>query len=84
MMSASRVLPDSQQNAALGELLDLVGDDRRLAGADRLQEVAVGDEGDALPPWPVIRREMRVDVVVGAKIGADRRQQLLLHGLGLG
>src|SRR5438067_1377431 len=49
-----------QLDAGLGEALDLVGDDRGLAGMDRLQQVAVGDEGDALPPRPIAWREMRV------------------------
>src|SRR2546423_1402432 len=53
--------------------------DRGISGADRLQQIAVGDEGDALPPWPIARREMRVDLVIGTEITAYAGQQLALH-----
>ena len=72
-----------QQDAVLGEALDLVGDHRGLAGLDALEQIAVRNEGDALPPWPVFRREMGRDVVVRAEIGLDRRQQILLGGFRL-
>src|SRR5258708_1181647 len=72
-----------QQNALLGEAVDLVGDDRGLAGLDALEQVAIGDEGDALPPRPVRWREVGGDVVILAEIGLDRGQQILLGRLGL-
>ena len=49
-----------------------------LPRLDALEQVAIGNEGDALPPRPVVRREVRLDVVILAEIGFDRRQQLLL------
>src|SRR5205085_6034472 len=73
-----------QLNAALGEALDVVGDDRCLAGTDRLQEIAVRDEGYALPPRPIARREMRFEIVVRAEISANPGQQFLLHLLRFG
>jgi Mrp family chromosome partitioning ATPase len=48
-----------------------------LAGGDPLEQVAIRHEGDPLPPWPVARCEVLVDVVVGTEIGANARQQLL-------
>ena len=83
MMSASQRLAGFQQNAAPGKAVDLVGDDRGLAGLDGLEQVAVRNEGDALPPRPVTRREVGRDVVVGSEIGLHRGQQILLGGLGL-
>ena len=47
-----------QENALFGEAVDLVGDDRGLAALDALEQVGIGNEGDALPPRPVFRREM--------------------------
>ena len=77
------LLAGLQANAVLGEALDLVGDHRGLAGTDALEQVAVGNEGDALPPRPVGRREVRVHVVVGTEVRAHAAQQLLRHDLGL-
>ncbi len=71
-----------QVDAGLGEALDLVGDDARLALLHLLEEVAVRHEGDALAPGPVAGRE-----VLGGELGADdrrdARQQLLLRRLGV-
>src|SRR5205823_6403179 len=39
-----------EEDTALQKPLDLISDNRGLAGADRLQEIAVGNKGDALPP----------------------------------
>ena len=50
----------------LGERLDAVGHDRRAARADRLEQVAVGHEAQALVPRVVARREVGVDVVAVA------------------
>ena len=73
-----QLLAGFQQDALLGEAVDLVGDDGGLAGLDALEQVAVGNERDALPPRPVFWREVGRDVVVLAEIGFDRRQQILL------
>ena len=51
-ISASRLLPDFSRSP-LREAFDFIGDDRRLARADRLEQIAIRDEGDALPPWPI-------------------------------
>ena len=42
--------------------VDPVGDDRRVAVAQRAEQVAVGHEAHALVPRVVARREVRVDV----------------------
>ena len=84
MMSAASVLPDFSRMPFCGEALDLVGDDGGLAVLDGLEQIGVGHEGDALPPRPVARREMRGDVVVGPEHGADLADQLLLDLLRLG
>ncbi len=72
-----------QADAVLRECLDLVGDDRRLARFDALEDVAIGDEGDALPPWPVGWGEVLLHVEVRPQVGSDAVDQLLLHGFGL-
>ena len=54
-----------QENAGLLEPLDLVGDDGRFAAFDGLEQIGVGDEGDALPPGPITRREMLLDIGIG-------------------
>ena len=74
-----QLLAGFQQDALLGEAVDLVGDDGGLAGLDALEQVAVGNERDALPPRPVLWREVGRDVVILAEIGFDRRQQILLR-----
>ena len=66
----------------VGEAFDLVGDHRRLAFADALEQVAVGNEGDALSPRLVTRREVRVDIEVGSEVGAHAGQQFGLQRLG--
>ena len=73
-----QLLAGLQQDTLLGEAVDLVGDDGGFAGLDALEQVTVGNEGDALPPRPVLWREMSRDVVILAEIGFDRRQQILL------
>ena len=69
-----------QQDAVLDEAVDLVGDDGGLAARDRLEQIGIGHEGDALPPRPVARREMlsrrRTPGPSTALICAD---QFLLH-----
>src|SRR6185437_2880582 len=46
----------------LGERLDGVGDDRGLPLAQRREQIAVRDDGDALLPRPVAGGEMPIDV----------------------
>src|SRR4029077_4261334 len=73
-----------QQNARLSEDFDFICDDRCPADADRLQEVAVGDKGDTLPPWPVARGEVGCDVVVRPQMRPGGSEQFLLDDLRLG
>ena len=69
-----------EPDARLGERLDLVGDDRRAAARDRLEQVAVGHEAQALVPRVVARREVRVDVVARRAAAArDARADQPLH-----
>src|SRR5215204_3378693 len=75
-------LARAKLKARLGEGVDLVGDDRRLAGADGLKEVAVGSHAEALVPGVVGGREVLADVVVRAKLLAYRTQDLPFHELG--
>ena len=58
-----------QRDAVLREAGDPVGDDLDLAAADRLEQIGVGDEADALVPGIVGRTEMAIDVVAGRQIG---------------
>ena len=64
--SASSSSPDSSSMPRLGEGLDPVGDDLGAAGGDRLEEVAVGDQAEALVPGVVVGVEVLVDVVAVA------------------
>ena len=83
MMSAFEQLAGFELDAVLDEAVDLVGDDGGLAAGDALEQIGIGHEGDALPPRPVARREMRLDVVVRTEHRADLADQLLLHLLRL-
>ena len=47
-----------------------------LPVADRLEQVAVGHEAQALVPRVVARLEVRVDVVAGAAAAARRRLRM--------
>src|SRR3546814_3423826 len=47
------------QDALLGELRDLVGDDVGLAALEHLEQVTVGDHAQALIPWVVSGGEVR-------------------------
>ena len=67
-----------------GKAINLVGHDRRLARADALEQIAVGNIGDALPPRTIARREVRFYVVVRAEIGTYAGQQFLYVGGGKG
>src|SRR5262249_1433395 len=59
------------------EALDLAGHHRCLAAGDALEQIGVGDEGDALPPRTIAGREVAVDVVLGSKQVANDADQLL-------
>ena len=83
MMSASRCRPTLGLDAGLGERLDLVGHHRGVTVGDRLEQVAIGDEGDALAPRPVAGGEVRIGVVVVAEVLLDPLEQLGLHHLGM-
>ena len=61
MMSASSSLPGLQLDAALGERLDPVGDDRDAAAAELVEQVGVRHDAQALVPRVVARVEVRVD-----------------------
>ena len=58
--------------------LDAVGDDRRAAASDRLEQVAVGHGAQPLVPRVVARAEVRVDGVALGQLalgrGADERR----------
>ena len=83
-ISAWTGVPERELEAGLGEPCDLAGDDRRLARADRLEQIAVGHEAEALPPRRVRRGEMRLDVVVRARARArTASMQFRLQRLGL-
>ena len=56
------LLTGADLDAVLGERLDRVSDDGGLALAQRREQVAVRDDGDALLPRPVARGEVLVDV----------------------
>ena len=71
-----------QQQTLGNEAVDLIGDHGDLAGPQRLHHVAVGENGDALAPRAIGRREMLGDLI-GADIGLDTGQQLLRHRLRL-
>ena len=60
------------------EAVDRVGGDRGAAGADRAEQVAVGNEADALVPGVVARREVGVRIAVGADLGRCQRDEALL------
>src|SRR5581483_2617065 len=61
----------AQLDAGLGECLDLVRHDRGPALADRMEEITVRSEAEALVPGIVARREMGGDVVLGSELGAQ-------------
>ncbi len=70
-----KFFPRLEQNAARREAVDFVGDHRGFARGDALEDVAIGDKGDALPPGAVVRGEVGLDVIVRAEEGADAGQQ---------
>ena len=51
--SASSSRAGGERDPVLGEASRCVGDDRGVAAADRLEEVAVGHEAEALVPGVV-------------------------------
>src|SRR5581483_2300516 len=61
----------------LDEAFDLVSDHGGLAAGDALEQIVIWHESDALPPWPIARGEMRLNVVIRTEHGADLVNQLL-------
>ena len=74
-----QLLAGREPHARLGEGLELAGDDRGPAGRDRLEEIAVGHETDALVPGVVARVEVGVDVVVLRKLAAHALADQAAH-----
>ena len=74
-----KFLAGLQQDAMFREPFDLVGDDRRFARSDTVEEVAVRDEGYALTPGAIAGREMALHIVLWAENGANAVEQFLLH-----
>ena len=70
-------LPGGEADACRVEALDGVGDDRGAAGADRREQVAVGDQADALVPGLVARREVHRRVGRGAELLGRHRDDAL-------
>ena len=58
-----------QADSGLVDRVDQAGGDARLAGADRLEEIAVGNEAKALLPGVVGRREVGLLVAAGQLLG---------------
>ena len=76
-----QLLAGFEPDATLGESVDLVGDDRGLAGADGLEQVAVRHRAEALVPGFVARREV-THVGVLAELLFHTREQQGAHALG--
>ena len=72
--------PDSR----LSERVDVVGDHRCISRPDRPVEVAIREQAQALVPGVIGRREVGVDVIVGAESLPDPVQQQFLHLLRIG
>ena len=79
MMSASRSRAGAEPDARLGERLDLVGDDLGAAGGDLREQVAVGDQAEALVPGVVARVEVGVDRIARRQSGGDRLAEQAPH-----
>ena len=72
------LLARAQRDPALGERLDVIGDDRGAARLDRREQIAVRHEADALIPHGVARREV-LHVEVGADLFAHLLEQPAPH-----
>ena len=70
-MSAGSSSPDVSSRP-WGERVDPVGHDRRVAPADRPEQVSVGHQAQALVPGVVRRTEVGVDVVPVGQLGHRR------------
>ena len=53
-----------------------------LTGASRLKQIAVGAEGEALLPWPVARREVRIKFKIVTSILSHQCLQFFEDGVG--
>ncbi len=81
MTSASSFSARGQTHPPLSEGLDPVGDDLGLAVAKRVEEVAAGDEAEALVPGVIARFEVGVDVVAGGQAGLGALADEAAHRL---
>ncbi len=71
----------TQADASFGEGLDMVGHNRDLAGFDRLEQVTVRDQTQALLPGVVVGGEMLLDIIVGSQRRANLAQEKRLGPL---
>src|SRR5258706_2944371 len=71
-----------QPHPLLGERVDVVGDQRRGAVPDGLEEVAIGREAEPLVPGVVPGSEVGVDVVSGRQLALENPAKHLLDELG--
>ena len=72
-----------QPDSGFIEGIDMLGDHRGLARADRLEQVAVGHQAKALFPRVVLRCEMLCHVEIGRQLLAHQREQTGLRFFGL-
>ncbi|MCG0062327.1 hypothetical protein L0F81_03315 [Streptomyces tricolor] len=68
-----------QQDAGLGEPVDVVGDDRGPPGRGRLEQIAVGHHAQPLVPGGVARGEVGVDVEVPGELPAHVGDEQSAH-----
>ena len=78
MMSASSSWPDFSLIPFSVNVVDVIGDDRGLAAADRFEHVVVGHEAEPLLPRLVGRREVLLDRLL-RKLLFDALHQALLE-----
>ena len=83
-ISAFSAAPLSSAIPSCREARDPVGDDLDLAPADRLEEIGVGDEAEALVPRIVAGAEMAIDVIARRQIGNGELAQGGAHPVRLG
>ena len=68
-----------QANTGFGKALDVIGFDRRGAGLDGLEQVAVFHHAQALVPGVVVRAEV-AHVGLAVELAFDDRQEQAAHG----
>ena len=72
-----------EQDPGLGEGVDVVGDHRRRTVVDRIEQVTIRHQAQALVPRCVGRREVGIDVVVGPECFGDPLDQEVLRLVGV-